>query len=72
MTDRVHTLTVVLREDTRVDDVQPLIDAIKMLRGVLSVSTSVADIESNMAEERARVVLGEKLMEIFYPRLKMS
>ena len=30
MTDRVHTITVVLERDTRVDDVQALLDAIRL------------------------------------------
>ena len=70
MTDRYHTLTVVLIDDTRDDDCKPLIDAILMLRGVASVTGAVADLNSHMAEERARLALGEKLLAICYPRSK--
>lgn len=70
MTDRYHTLTVVLKEDTRDDDCKPLIDAILMLRGVASVTGVVSNFDSHMAEERARRELGEKLLAICYPRLK--
>lgn len=54
MTDRVHSLTVVLDQNYREDDVQTLVDAIKCLRGVLAVKKDVADHESYMAEERAK------------------
>jgi len=70
MTDRYHTLTVVLAEDTSDDDCKPLIDAILMLKGVVSVTGAVSDLNSYMAEERARLAIGEKLMAICYPRLK--
>lgn len=70
MTDRYHTLTVVLREDTRDDDAKPLIDAILMLKGVASVTGEIADLNSHMAEERARLALGEKLLAICYPRAR--
>ena len=70
MTDRYHTLTVVLTEDTRDDACKPLIDAILMLRGVLSVTGQVADTASHMAEERARHSLGKQMLTICYPLLK--
>ena len=37
MTDRVNTLTVVLERPIRDDDVQPIVDAIRQMRHVLSV-----------------------------------
>ncbi len=69
MTDRVHSLTVVLEHDVREDDVQSLTKAIHMMRGVLSVSGKVADLDSHMAEERARHDLGQKLLHVVYPNL---
>ena len=68
MTDRYHSLTVVLEKDIRTDDAEALTDAIKMMRGVLSVSGTVAGIESHMAEERALRHLGQKLWEVLYPK----
>jgi len=70
MTDRYHTLIVVLNDDTRDDDCKPLIDAILMLKGVASVSGAVADLGSHMAEERARLEIGQKLLGICYPSRK--
>jgi len=67
MTDRIHSLNVVLDMDYRSDDVEKIVNAIKMIKGVLSVSMCVADFNSHMAEERAKRELGEKLWEIIYP-----
>ena len=63
MTDRVHSLTVVLERDNRSDDVQPLIDAILMFQGVASVTAHVSDIVTRMAEQRARDDLRAKLFK---------
>lgn len=70
MTERYHSLTVVLNEDTREDDVQALTDAIMMLKGVASVTGAVASIDSHMALERTRMEFGAKLLELCYPKLK--
>lgn len=64
MTDRYHALTVVLEEDIRSDDAEDLINAIKMLRGVLSVTPHVTDIESHFSQERARRELIQKLWDV--------
>jgi hypothetical protein len=69
MTDRVHSLTVVLEQDVREDDVQSLTKAIHMMRGVLSVTNEVADLNSHMAEERAKFALGQQLLKVVYPDL---
>jgi len=68
MTDRYHTLTVVLERDTRTDDAEALIAAIQQMRGVLKVSGVVSDMESHMAQQRARRELGEKLLAVLYPK----
>ncbi len=64
MTDRIHSLTIVLEKNTRSDDVQPLIDAIKMMRGVLSVKANVANLDTYTAEIRARSEVIEDLCNI--------
>jgi hypothetical protein len=63
VTDRVHTLTVVLKEDVREDDVESLITAIAHFRGVLTVAGNVADHVSYMAEQRARREIRQKLWD---------
>jgi len=69
MTDRYHSLTVVLEQDIRADDAEVLLSAIAQLRGVLSVSGNVSDVTAYMAEERARRELGQKLMAVVYPEM---
>lgn len=68
MTDRYHSLIVVLEKDIREDDARSLIGAIRLLRGVLEVSGVVADLDSMMAEERARREIGQKLIDVLYPQ----
>jgi hypothetical protein len=60
MTDRIHSLTVVLEEDVREDDVQSLMQAICHMRNVAAVDGVVSDIVSHMAETRAKLELGAK------------
>ena len=50
MTDRFCALTVSLERDIRDDNAQGIIDAIKQLRGVLSVEGNVANSELWVAE----------------------
>ena len=54
MTDRYNAVTVVLDRDIREDDATGLLAAIAQLRGVLSVTPHVVDVESLVAEERVR------------------
>ena len=42
MTDRFHSLTVVLEREIRDDDAEPIIAAIKMIKGVAEVTGEVA------------------------------
>lgn len=57
MTDRIHSLTVVLDHDIREDDCESLIDAIKHFRCVNSVTPNVVDMAARMAESRAQTDL---------------
>jgi hypothetical protein len=63
MTDRYHSLIVVLEKDIRDDDAEELIKAIKMLRGVLAVDPEVVDPTTHMAEARARIDIQQKLFD---------
>lgn len=67
MTDRYNALVVTLEKDTRDDDAEFLINAIKMLKGVLSVKGNISDFEQHTAEERVRAELGQKLLDVIYP-----
>lgn len=72
MTDRFNALIVVLEEDIRSDDAQGLIDAILRLRGVLSVSGNVQEMSDHIAQARARHELGQKLIDVLYPMMKLK
>lgn len=67
MTDRIKGLTVVLERDIRDDDCEPLIDAIKMLRGVLRVVPLVDNANDFINRERIRRELQEKLFNALGP-----
>ena len=70
MTDRIHSITLALGKDMRVDDAEALIAACKMLKGVISVKGNVNGPGDWVAESRVRQELGEKLWEIIYPKSK--
>lgn len=52
MTDRIHSLTVVLLHDMRDDDCEQFVSAISLMKGVASVKLNVADSEHCAAEVR--------------------
>ena len=51
MTDRVNTLTVVLEQEMRIDDVEDILTSIRMVRGVLDVTPRL-DIDDHWAARR--------------------
>jgi hypothetical protein len=63
MTDRFYALTVILEKDIREDDAQYIIDAIKMIKGVLTIKGEISDSVTCMAEVRAKIYLKNKLLE---------
>lgn len=54
MTDRLKGVVVTFETDLRDDDAKAIIDAIKMLRGVDTVSVKVADVSDHMNRMRIR------------------
>lgn len=69
MSDRTVHLTVVLDKDYRIeDDAQEIINAIRMVRGVLSVEANVTDPQTFVAAELARTKLVKELWDVLYPR----
>ena len=69
MTDRIHSLAVVLDRDYRDDDVKSIIEAIKMIKGVLSVDENVSDFDTHTAICCARYDLKEKLQNFMKENL---
>lgn len=65
MTDRVHALVVVLDHDIRDDDVEPIIQAIKMIRCVADVQTKVANFETYTARARVREDLRDRIFQLW-------
>lgn len=70
MTDRVHALTVILEREYRVDDVETIVNAIKMVRGVLKVEEHITDPDFYAAREQAKYELQQELRDVLWPRLK--
>lgn len=68
MTDRYNAITVVLDHDIREDDAESLLNAIRMLRGVLSVTPNVTSLESHVAHDRAINELRNKLRDVLWPK----
>lgn len=64
MSDRIHSLTVILTADKRDDDCEAIIQAIQMIKGVGSVRKHVSDPVSTMAEWRAKRELSDKIWAI--------
>ena len=63
MTDRIHSLNVVLEREIREDDAQPIIEAIKQLKHVIDVKKNVAEIDFYTAREQARYAVMTKVFE---------
>lgn len=63
MTDRFHSLVVVLDKDMRDEDAEALINAIMMMKNVISVEGNISDVVSLVAMARARSELSMKIFE---------
>jgi hypothetical protein len=63
MSARINTITVLLEKDTRIDDCEAILTAIRMTKGVLKATPNVVETRDWMAEERARHELRKKLWE---------
>lgn len=67
MTDRLAGVIVTFEHDIRDDDAEPIITALNQIKGVLTVTPVVADLDLHMAETRARHKLGEEIWKVLYP-----
>jgi hypothetical protein len=63
MTDRIRHLNVVLDADYRDDDAEPIIAAIKMVRGVASVEEHVVEAQDILVREAVRSEIERDLYE---------
>lgn len=63
MTDRTNFLTVVLDHEMRTDDVECIVKAISMVKGVAKVGVNVASPEEYFARQKASYDLRKKLID---------
>jgi len=61
MTDRIKGLTVVIEPNMRADDCAEIVNAIGLIKGVISVKMHVSDSNHHMAVETARQELVGKI-----------
>lgn len=54
MTDRYIALTVILDREIREDDAEPVIEAIRMIKGVSKVTPVVSNPDTHYAYDKAR------------------
>jgi hypothetical protein len=67
MTDRINMLQVVLEKDIRIDDAQPLVEAIKQMKNVLDVKVNISSPSSVLvAETRIKNQIAKELMKVLY------
>lgn len=64
MTDNYKGCTVVFDKDVREDDAEFILNAIRMIKGVLSVSFSLSAPEDWMIQERVRHGLKKRLRDL--------
>jgi len=63
MTDRHSGYLVTLDKDIRSDDAESTLNALRMVRGVISVEPVISNIEVHIAEDRAKRELLSKIYE---------
>ncbi len=69
MTDRVKGFTVTLEKDMRIDDVETIIQAIRMIRGIVDVAPSITNSDDHMNRERIRYELRDKFYKFMNEEL---
>lgn len=72
MTDRLKGVLVTFEEDVREDDAKHIINAIKMIRRVLTVKPVPSNIDQSIAEDRVRQEIHKKLFKMVYPDLSKA
>lgn len=71
MTDRYKGFLVTLTNNTRSDDAEPILDAIRMIRGVATVKPITADANDQCVRDRVLEDLRKEIIPLLYwPREK--
>lgn len=63
ITDRHSGYIVVLENEIRDDDAQPILDALRMIKGVISVEPIVGGVDVQIAQMHERTALRQKLYD---------
>ena len=61
MTDRVKGFTVTLDKDYRVDDVEAILNAVRMIHGVAHVEPSITTSDDWMNRQSIRIEMEKKI-----------
>jgi len=64
MTDRVKGFTITLDQDYRVDDVEIILNAVRMIKGVAHVEPSITTMDDHMNRTLIRLDLEKKIYEM--------
>lgn len=72
MTERIKGLVVTLDQDYREDDVESIVQAICMVKGVAHVALEVANLEDHFARMRVRRELANELGATFQRVLEVE
>lgn len=64
MTDRLKGVTVTFKTDIREDDAEATINAIRMIKGVLSVDPIMANYQDHVARVRLKHEISDKLYKV--------
>lgn len=63
MTDRINGVFITLENDIRIDDAEPLLTALRMMKGVIDVSPNVSDSMDHVAKIRAKTELTNAMLD---------
>jgi hypothetical protein len=68
MSDRIFSYTVTLDGTYKDEDARQIQNAIEMVKGVSRVVPQVANAETYFAIDKARIDLGQKILDVIYPK----
>lgn len=64
MTNRVKGFTVTLADDIREDDFEQILNAVKMIKGVLHVEPEITTVKDHMNRQRVKSELIDKILDL--------
>jgi hypothetical protein len=64
MADRLKGVTVTFAEDLRVEDAEAILNAIRMIKGVIDVQASVTNPDDHMTRALVRMELRARILKV--------